>query len=159
MKNRLYTVLSRIILISTAIALFFSFRFAFACAPSVSTPFDAEKAFERLLSEVHFADEMNDASEFAEYAFAGLPDGTEVKMYSCGGKHADAVIMCRASNASELTVIRSAIEEYIASSRQNAERYEPQEVSKYDSAIWYENGSYIFVCITEDVSAVRAILK
>ena len=63
--------------------------------------------------------------------------------------------MCKASSDSQLPAIRAVLEKYIASSRQNAERYNPSEVSKYDNSVWFESGLYIFVCITADPPVCR----
>ena len=88
-----------------------------------------------------------------------MPGGVEIKMYSCGGGHADTVIMCKANEASDLPGIRDALKEYIASRRHDAERYDPIEVSKYDNAVWCERGLYVIVCITGDTETAEAILS
>ena len=97
-----------------------------ACTPknSTPTPIDAEETFSRLLKEVHYAAELEDAS-----------------------------------SDSQLPAIRAVLKKYIASSRQNAERYNPSEVSKYDNSVWFESGLDIFVCITADTAGVNAVLK
>lgn len=131
------------------------------CTPKngAPTPIDAEETFSRLLKKVHYAAELEDASEYSEYILNGLPNDVEVRMYLCGGGRADALIMCKASSDSQLPAIRAVLEKYIASSRQNAERYNPSEVSKYDNSVWFESGLYIFVCITADTAGVNAVLK
>ena len=113
-----------------------------ACTPKngTPTPIDAEETFSRLLKEVHYAAELEDASEYSEYILNGLPNDVEVRMYLCGGGRADALIMCKASSDSQLPAIRAVLKKYIASSRQNAERYNPSEVSKYDNSVWFESG-------------------
>ena len=130
-----------------------------ACAPKTDEPFNAEEALARLLAEVQYEDELADASEYAEYAFAGMPDGVEIKMYSCGGGHADAIIMCIANEASDLPGIRDALKEFIASRRHDAERYDPREVTKYDNAVWCERWLYVIVCITGDTETAEGILS
>lgn len=132
-----------------------------ACTPKngAPTPIDAEETFSRLLKEVHYAAELEDASEYSEYILNGLPNDVEVRMYLCGGGRADAVIMCKAGSSSDLPEIRSALDEYIAAGRRSAERYDPNEVSKYDKAVRFESGLYIFVCITADTAGVNAVLK
>ncbi len=130
-----------------------------ACAPKTDEPFDAEETLTRLLAEVKYAADLEDTGDYAEYAFAGMPEGVEIKMYSCGGAHADAVIMCKANEASDLPGIRDALKEYIASRRHDAERYDPIEVSKYDNAVWCERGLYVIVCITGDTETAEAILS
>ena len=67
--------------------------------------------------------------------------------------------MCKAGSSSDLPEIRSALDEYIAAGRRSAERYDPNEVSKYDKAVRFESGLYIFVCITADTAGVNAVLK
>ena len=66
-----------------------------ACTPKngAPTPIDAEETFSRLLKEVHYAAELEDASEYSEYILNGLPNDVEVRMYLCGGGRADALIM------------------------------------------------------------------
>ena len=127
----------------------------FACTPEAHTNFDADKTFSRLLEEVRYSAELEDASEYSDYILSDLPEGTDVKMYICGGSHADAVIMCKAGSSSDLPEIRSALDEYIAAGR----RYDPNEVSKYDKAVRFESGLYIFVCVTADTAGVNAVLK
>lgn len=130
-----------------------------ACAPKAVETFDAEGTLARLLAEVQYEAELADASDYAEYAFAGMPNNVEIKMYSCGGGHADAVIMCKANEASELPGIRSALKDYIASRRHDAERYDPREVTKYDNAVWCERDLYVIVCITGDTETAEGILS
>lgn len=83
-----------------------------ACTPKngTPTPIDAEETFSRLLKEVHYAAELEDASEYSEYILNGLPNDVEVRMYLCGGGRADALIMCKASSNSQLPAIRAVLE-------------------------------------------------
>lgn len=82
-----------------------------ACTPKngTPTPLDAEETFSRLLKEVHYAAELEDASEYSEYILNGLPNDVEVRMYLCGGGRADALIMCKASSDSQLPAIRAVL--------------------------------------------------
>lgn len=82
-----------------------------ACTPKngAPTPIDAEETFSRLLKEVHYAAELEDASEYSEYILNGLPNDVEVRMYLCGGGRADALIMCKASSNSQLPAIRAVL--------------------------------------------------
>lgn len=54
-----------------------------ACTPKngTPTPIDAEETFSRLLKEVHYAAELEDASEYSEYILNELPNDVEVRMY------------------------------------------------------------------------------
>lgn len=150
--KRVRIITSLIIIISVSLLIS-------ACSPEANGPFNAESSLARLLNEVQYEAVLADASDYAEYAFAGMPDGVEIKMYSCGGGHADAIIMCKANEASDLPGIRDALKEYIASRRHDAERYDPKEVAKYDNAVWFEREFYVIVCITGDTETAEAILS
>ena len=152
-------IMKRVRFLTSLTAILCTLLLISACTTKAVEPFDAESTLARLLSEVQYEAELTDASDYAEYAFAGMPNGVEIKMYSCGGGHADAVIMCKANEASELPAIRNALKEYIASRRHDAERYDPREVAKYDNAVWFEREFYVIVCITGDTETAEAILS
>ena len=117
--------------------------------------FDAEKAFSRLLSEVKFDAELEDASDMAEYMFADLPEDTEVKMYMADGAYSDSVIMLKGSDKA---AIRAALDEYLSSLKKEAGRYNPEELTKLEKAVIFENGDYVFCCVTADSETVNSIL-
>ena len=152
-------IMKHVRIITPLIAILCTLLLISACTTKAVEPFDAESTIAMLLSEVQYEAELADASEYAEYAFAGMQDSVEIKMYSCGGGHADAVIMCKANEASDLPELRDALKEYIASRRHDAERYDPREVTKYDNAVWCERGLYVIVCITDDTETAEAILS
>lgn len=131
--------------------------FAFsACAKQPAEAFDADKALARLLDEVRYDDTLEDVSDVAEYMFGDLPEGTEIKMYMADGAHTDCVMMFRGGDKA---AVRAALDEYLTSLKQEASRYNPEELAKLEKAIVYENGDCVFCCITSDSEAVNSILK
>lgn len=128
----------------------------FACTKQPAEEFDAEKALARLLNEVKYDDTLEDVGDVAEYMFGDLPDGTEIKMYMADGARADSVMMFRGSDKA---AIRAALDEYLTSLRQEASRYNPEELAKLEKAVIYENGDCVFCCITSDTETVNSILK
>lgn len=130
-----------------------------ACTRPAEEPFDAEKTLDRLLTEVKYAAELEDISEYAEYMLDGVPDGSEVKMYTAGGKNVDFVIMVKVPSEDGVSAAKAAISAYVDSCREEANRYEPEEIPKLDSAVTYVNGCYVFAAATADTEAVSNILK
>ena len=130
-----------------------------ACKGPAAEPFDAEKALDRLLNEVKYDGELEDVSEYAEFTLNDIPEGSEIRMYTAGGKLADAVIMVKVPSAEDVETVKASISEYVDSRREEASRYEPEEVPKLDNAVVYANGEYVFACITNDVSSASTILK
>lgn len=147
------------IIFSICLLLVCAFLFA-ACGKQEGEAFDAEKAFERILSEVKYGAKLEDVSKSAEFAFSGVPEGTEIRFWTSeDGKLADAAILFKAKELSDMTAIKTAVEQYVAQRKTEAERYSPEEVSKLENTVILENGVYLIVCVTDDVNAARDILK
>lgn len=137
---------------------------AVLCAACSKTPekpaeFDGEAAFARILSEVKFAGELEDASAYADYMFGDLPEGTEVKLHTASGTLADAAIMFKLTDESKMAEVRAALDEYLASRTREAELYSPEEAAKLNNALIVEKGRYLIACVTDDVAAASSILK
>lgn len=130
-----------------------------ACTRPAEESFDAEKTLDRLLNEVEYAAELEDITDYAEYMLDGVPEGSEIKMYTAGGKNVDFVIMVKVPSADGVSAVREAIDAYIDSCRDEANRYEPEELPKLDSAVTYVNGEYVFAVAAADTETVRNILK
>lgn len=104
-----------------------------ACTPKngTPTPIDAEETFSRLLKEVHYAAELEDASEYSEYILNGLPNDVEVRMYLCGGGRADALIMCKASATRSCPQFVPCLKNTLHRADRMRNDTIPSEVSKY----------------------------
>ena len=126
-----------------------------ACSKKPETPaeFDGAAAFEKLLAEVKYAGELEDASEYAEYMFGELPEGT------ASGKLADCAIMFKLADETKMAEARAALDEYLSSRTREAELYSPEEAAKLNNAIIIERGQYLIACVTDDTAAASAILK
>ena len=132
-----------------------------ACSKKPETPaeFDGAAAFDKLLAEVKYAGELEDASEYAEYMFGELPEGTEVKLFTASGKLADCAIMFKLADETKMAEARAALDEYLSSRTREAELYSPEEAAKLNNAIIIERGQYLIACVTDDTAAASAILK
>ena len=122
--------------------------------------FDPEAAFSKLLNDVKYAEALEDQSSNAEFFFPDVPSDVEIKLYSApSGRYVDSCMMFKAAKADELPVIKESIESYISSVSAEFHVYNPGEEPKLQDAVIYENGLYVFVCITEDTAAANSILK
>ena len=131
-----------------------------ACGKGAGDAFDAEKAFERILSEVKYGAKLEDVSKSAEFAFSGVPEGTEIRFWASeDGKLADAAILFKVKDAADLEKVRTSVEQYIKERRIEAERYSPEEVTKLDGAVTKAAGNYFIVCVTDDLASARDILN
>ena len=110
-------------------------------AKEAAKGFDAEASFTKLLNDVQYAETLEDRSSSSEFFFPEVPSDVEIK-YFCApsGRYVDSLIMFKAADKDELPA-------------------NPAEEPKLQNAVIYENGLYVFVCITDDVAAVNNILK
>lgn len=143
----------------------FCLFFALLIAVSLSAckkadePFDAEKAYARLLSEVKYEDELRDMTDYAAFVFGDAAEGAEVRMMNADDKFEDAVIMFTLRDPADAAKAEAAVRTYIAERKTEADRYNPEEVPKLDKAVIYTNGVYVFCVITNDAETARSILE
>lgn len=135
-----------------------------ACGGDKTEPstaaFDAENAFARLLAEVKYAETLADTESSAEFTFAELPQNAEVKMYACkSGSHPDELIMLKAAKEEDVQALEAAAKTHLSELTAQLKDYNPQEAPRVENAVVYTKGLYVFVCVTDDVETVKAILK
>ena len=130
-----------------------------ACGSKPAEQLDPEATFDALLSDVKYADELNDVSGNAKYYFEGMPEGTEIKMYCTGGSsYNDRVILLKAKDEKSVDAVVESVNKHIDGLKKQAELYSPEETSKLKNSVVYVSGSNVFVCITDDTDTVHKIL-
>lgn len=131
---------------------------SFACTGVEKPAADPGAAFSRILSEVAFAAPLEDNSEYAEFMFGELPEGTQIKMHAAGGQYVDTAILFTAPTEADIPAVRTAAEAYLASVKEEFRLYHPEEVPKLDDAVIYTAGSSLILVVTGDVETVNSIL-
>ena len=119
---------------------------------------DPAAAFERILAEVKFAAPLEDNSEYAEYMFSELPEGTTVRMYAAGGQYTDAAILFTVKDEADLGAVRTAANAYLESVKEEFRLYHPEEMPKLENAVIRNVAASLILVVTEDVETVNAIL-
>ena len=142
-----------------AIALVMVFAAVFAACGPKAAPFDADAAFSKLLSDVKYAQTLEDASAYVEYTIGDLPEGTEAKVFTAGGKYADCAMLFKVKDAADLDAVEAAVRGYLDSIKDEANHYDPEQVPKIEKAIVMRNGTSLIVCVTDDLEAANAILR
>ncbi len=144
------------IMILTALALAV---FAGCAGNKAPDPFDPDAAFGKIISEVKFAGDLRDQAEYAEFVFGDAMNGGEVRMYEAGDKLADAAMFFKVNDKADLEAVKAAVDEYLASRKLEADRYNPAESAKIDKAVVWSDDTHMIVCITDDTDTVNKILN
>lgn len=133
--------------------------FMTACNKGGEAAFDADKAFDRLLNEVTYAQPLDDISSHAEFMFGDLPEGVEIKLYTAGDNCADCAMMFKAKDKEGVAAIEQSVKEYLDSMIKECKFYNPDEVPKLENAVLFIKDLTVIACVTDDVDTVNKILK
>lgn len=123
------------------------------------TEADAAAMLESLLADVSFDTQLSLVEKNTELYFPDLPEGTVIQFYTGSGYYADEVAMFTLANASSSNEAVEVIENHVEELKNQFMNYVPEEVGKIDDAIVFQNGSYIFLCITDDTETAKEILE
>lgn len=121
--------------------------------------FDADKLLESLLKEVTYSGELKNIDDNAKMYFSELPEDTTVKLYTVGGYFADEVALLTFKDESNSAAAEKIIKSHVKELREQFLNYVPKEVGKIDNAVIFQNGKYIFLCITNDYKTAKNILS
>lgn len=130
-----------------------------ACSKGGSEPFDADKAFDRILNEVKYAQRLSDISANAEYMFGDLPEGVAIKLFTAGDNCTDCAMMFKAKDQADVAAIQTSVNEYIDSMIKECKFYNPDEVPKLEKAVVFVKDLAVIAVVTDDVDTVNNILK
>ena len=121
--------------------------------------FDADAAYNSLLTEVQFAEELIDTSAQANYVFYDLPENTTVKMHTTASQYPDCVIMFTVEDKTQVYLVKTSIDTFMDEKLNLMQNYHPDEVIKVQNAVVFTNDVNVFLVITSDTNTVNEILK
>lgn len=120
---------------------------------------NASNLLDALLEDVSFDTDLSLVSNNTELYFPDLPDGTTIQLYTGSGYFADEVAMFVLPDKSDSEEAMEVIEKHVAELKNQFANYVPEEVGKIDDAVIFQNGKYIFLCITDDTATANEILQ
>ena len=121
-----------------------------ACSAVPSQPVNIDALFATLLAEVDFATELENTGEDAALYYPELPQGAKIILYAGSGYYADEAALITLAAESDADAAMEAVKEHIAQKRNQFLNYIPEEVSKIDKAVVWQEEKWIIVCITAD---------
>lgn len=149
----------RIVIIPLLIAVLLLSLLAGCGKKEDSQPIDAPALLDALRNKVTFDTELTEVEKDAALYFPGLPEKSEVKLYSGNGYFADELAMITLPDTSAAKDAVKVIEKHIEELRNQYQNYIPEEVSKIDNAIVCPIDRYVFLCITSDTKTADSILN
>ena len=120
---------------------------------------DAQSMLEALLNNVRYDSELQQVGSNAELYFLDLPQNTTIQLYTGSGYFADEVALLTLPSKDDSSEAMKAVRDHIRELRDQFTFYVPEELDKIDHAVTYQNGRYIFLCITNDYTNAERILN
>ena len=153
MKKILLRSLSALI----CIAILFT---AVACgSKKSSTPVDGRALLQVLLEKVTFETELKSAGEQASLYFTGLPAGAGVTLYSGSAYYADCVALITVYSEADRADAVQSLKTYMSQMSNHFMNYQPDQVSKFDNAVIWEDGIFALLCVTADYKTAKDIVN
>lgn len=124
-----------------------------------ASPVNADALFQVLLEQVKFDTELADAGADAAMYFSELPEGAQVKMYVGSGYYADKLVQITVKTEADRAAARKSVDTHLEELRNQFQSYIPEEVSKIDKAVIWEQGVNVILCVTGDVDNAKSIVE
>lgn len=119
---------------------------------------DGNVLMQVVLGKVDFDTPIQDVGEDAALYFSNLPAGATVKMYTGSGYYADRVALITLADEADEAAAKSSVQEHIDQLRNQFANYIPEEVSKIDEAVIWQQGVYVLLCVTADHNNAQNIV-
>lgn len=119
----------------------------------------AQSMLESLLTDVKYDSELAQVGSNAELYFPNLPQDTTIQLYTGSGYFADEVVLLTLPSNYDGSEAMEIVQNHIKELRDQFMFYVPEELDKIDHAVTYQNGRYIFLCITNDYANAERILN
>ena len=120
---------------------------------------DGETALDRILTEVRFDTDLQDAGATAPLYFPDLPEGSQVRLYTGSGYYADEAALLTMRGTADTGKAMKIVENHLRELRDQFANYVPEEVPKIENAVTIRSGNQILLCITKDTDTVHSIVK
>lgn len=120
---------------------------------------NAQSLLQSLLTDVTYDTELTQVGSNAELYFLDLPKNTTIQLYTGSGYFADEAALLTLPSNSDCTEAMEIVQNHIKELRDQFMFYVPEELDKINHAVTYQNGRYIFLCITNDYVNAERILN
>ena len=145
-------------MISLLLAVMAVFTLA-ACGSKTSATVDAAGLADALAQRVQFDSEMKAVTADDLGFYIELPAKCEVGAYMSAGATSEEIFVIQCYDKTDAAAVKVSIQSYLDTQKQEAGRYQPDEVARLDGAIFETYGTCVVLCVTSDTSTASAVIK
>lgn len=151
--------MKRIVLLAVSLAMLLALC---ACGGGGSKKdVDLDALASELTASGAFTDIMSQPADGVPSRLYGFQDGDVSKcvMFTGTGATAEEIFLAQTSGSDAAAQLQTACEQRVENQKLAFRSYAPAEVEKLDNAVIVTDGNYVFLVVSADASAVRAILE
>ena len=115
--------------------------------------------FSALRDHVAYSTPLSDYSDSGATAYAGMPAGTKITMYSGNALYADELTWIEVSQEADLEKASAIVDKHLDEKYDQYLSYHAEEVPKIESALVWKDSTNIILCITNDYETAKALME
>lgn len=127
-----------------------------ACGGQGTADVDARALADALAQRVQFDSAMADidAGDYLE-----LPEGCTSAAYMATSSTVEEIFVVSCKDKTDAAAVKVSMQSLLDSQKQEMERYQPEEVSRLNGAIFATYGTCVVLCVTSDTNTANTVIK
>lgn len=145
-------------MMAALLAVFAMFTLA-ACGSAQTKTVDAQALADALVQGVKFDGAMSAMSaDELRFSLAEMPDCTAAA-YKSDGTTKEIVVVAQCADSAAAATMKTSLETYLAEQKDEASKYQPEELQRLDSAVLQTVGTCVVLCVSADSDAAAALIR
>ena len=130
-----------------------------ACGGDSTKTVDAQALADALKAGVTFEDTLSAVSEDElRFSLAELPDDVKMAAYRADGTTSEEIIVVQCAKE-DAAAVKASLETHLAEVKDQASKYQPEEVERLDHAVLTVGDTCVVLCVTADTDTANALIK
>ena len=129
-----------------------------ACGGAAKTV-DAQALADALVQGVKFDGAMSAMSaDELRFSLAEMPDCIAAA-YKSDGTTKEIVVVAQCADSAAAATMKASLETYLAEQKDEAAKYQPEELQRLDGAVLQTVGNCVVLCVSADSDAAAALIR
>ena len=131
-----------------------------ACGSSDAKAVDVQALADALKDGVAFETALSPVSrDELAFSLSAMPANYTAAAYRAESITSEEIIAVHCDSKDDAAQVKAALETHLAELKDQASKYQPEEVARLDGAILSVSGNCVVLCVTADTNTANAIIK
>jgi len=120
---------------------------------------DVQALADALKSGIAFEDSLSAISaEELSFSLSGMPETYTAAAYKSSGTTSEEIIAVQC-DSKDAAMVKTSLENHLSELKDQAGKYQPEELERLDNAVLTVKGGCVVLCITADTDTANSIIK